>query len=132
MQKTVRGRSSVTSSGNYVFDSLIVKLNLLGYISQSEFYFEDPFWDDLVILLHGKFCDTVLELMMGDLKIVEYWCIRKGLWVNPYNTVLIPFTKERTLTRIKKELLGMKQAFSDEVKTLGFIIDMKFFWNAHI
>lgn len=109
-----------------VIDELIVLLNNLGYYTQG-------YADDIVILTQGKHAGAVSELMQGALGIVEGWCIKENLRVNPTKTKLIPFTNKRKLDKLKPPTLFNEQLqVSREVKYLGLILDCKLTWNPHL
>lgn len=57
---------------NMVIDDLLRKLNREGYNAEG-------FADDIVILLIGKFEETLCSLMRSALSIVEKWCQENGL-----------------------------------------------------
>ncbi len=44
-----------------VVDTLLLKLNVMGYIAQA-------YADDLAIVIQGKYLNTVADLMQGSLK----------------------------------------------------------------
>jgi hypothetical protein len=48
--------------------------------------------DDIAILIHGKFRNTVSELLQEALSMVQCWCDRTQLSINPQKMVIVPFT----------------------------------------
>lgn len=111
---------------NLVVDGLLNTLNDKGYFSQG-------YADDLVILIQGKYLNTISEVMQSALKEVESWCGRVNLKVNPSKTTLVPFTLKRKLEELKPPVLcGERLTLAGEVKYLGIILDTKLTWNPHL
>ena len=110
-----------------VVDSLIKKLNESGVHAQG-------YSDDLTILIRGKFESTLGERMRQLLKIVEKWCLERGLRVNPDKTDLVLFTRRRTCSDQvgRTEFFGKHVELSSQVKYLGVILDSKLNWIAHV
>ncbi len=71
-----------------VVDSLLLKLNVLGYTTQA-------YVDNLAIVIQSKHLNTVADLMQGKLRVVDSWCETKGLYVNPEKTEVLLFTRKR-------------------------------------
>ncbi|XP_067216926.1 uncharacterized protein [Linepithema humile] len=68
--------------------------------------------DDEAILVRGPFLETFLELMQGALEVVEEWCQRTGLAVNPLKTGLTVFTRKYKVgTIVGPTLVGVKRTF---------------------
>jgi hypothetical protein len=87
--------------------------------------------DDIAILIGGKFLNIVPELFQGALSMVQEWCDRTQLSVNPQKMVVVPFTRKRDLRDLKKSTLsGHKLQLTAEVKYLGPILDRGLTWNA--
>ena len=63
-----------------VVDELLLKLTQEGYYIQS-------YADDKAIVIFGKVPNTVTDLMNN-------WCKKEGLGVNPQKTVIVPFTRK--------------------------------------
>lgn len=109
-----------------VIDGLLRKLNQADYNAEG-------FADDLVILIIGKYEDTLCSLMKSALKIVEKWCTENGLSVNPQQTKLVLFTNKRKINKLNlPKLNNIQLSLSDHVKFLGFILDKKLSWKQHI
>ena len=73
-----------------VMDELMFTLNEDGTYAQG-------YADDLVIVISGKFPNTIRELMQRALLRVERWCHKNGLSVNPEKTEVVPFTRRRNV-----------------------------------
>lgn len=90
--------------------------------------------DDLVIIIRGKFTSTLCDLMQNALKIVEKWCRKQNLSVNPEKTKLLHFTKRKgrhiDIDRILLWERPLKA--TNSTKYLGLIIDDKLLWNLHL
>jgi hypothetical protein len=55
--------------------------------------------------------------------IVQQWCERTNLSINPNKTVIIPFTRKRNIKGLKEPILFSKTIqLSDEVKYLGITL----------
>jgi len=109
-----------------VVDELLKELNSMGIYTQG-------YADDIAILVVGNNMRLISEKMQRALKIVEDWCSRVNLSVNPEKTVIVPFTKRRNMEDLKiPTLFGTNLQFAREVKYLGVILDAKLTWNQHI
>lgn len=109
-----------------VVDDLLTELNNKGLYTQG-------YADDLVVLIRGKHAHVISELMQQALNIIESWCNRENLMVNPNKTTMIPFTRRRKLEDIKlPKLFGTELQMSREVKYLGITLDAKLTWNSHL
>ena len=56
--------------------------------------------DDIVILVNGKFPETVSSTMQNAMNIVEKWCKDTQLTINPNKTTVIPFTRKKDLRKL--------------------------------
>ncbi|XP_072161372.1 retrovirus-related Pol polyprotein from type-1 retrotransposable element R1 [Bemisia tabaci] len=111
---------------NLVADELLVRLNEAGYYAQA-------YADDFVILIRGKHCNDLSDLMSGALRIVEEWCRDKNLRVNPTKTTLVPFTRKYNLGNIQApSIFGSEIKVADTVKYLGVYLDKRMNWNQHL
>jgi ribonuclease HI len=111
---------------NLVVDELLRILNEQGFYAQG-------YADDIVILIRGKHLVVCLELVQRALTIVEEWCSREGLTVNPAKTVMVPFTNKRiVLNENLPILLGQRVQVAKEFKYLGVRLDDKLSWNSHL
>lgn len=89
--------------------------------------------DDLVILVNGKFPGTVSGIMNEALRKVERWCQNHQLSINPGKTVVIPFTRKRTLKDMQQlKLYGRVLEMSNDVKYLGVTLDKELNWKKHV
>lgn len=109
-----------------VADELLVKLSECGFYAQG-------YADDIVILVQGKFEETVSDRMQVALNIVAEWCESSGLRVNPKKSHLVAFTKRRNKDKLRKPILfGETINYSKEVKYLGIILDERLNWNSQL
>ncbi|XP_062710910.1 uncharacterized protein LOC134288974 [Aedes albopictus] len=90
------------------------------------------FADDIVIIVRGKYDETVSERMQRALNYTHSWCIKEGLSINPSKVVIVPFTRRRKINLKAFRLGGIQIHPSDRVKYLGLILDAKLNWNAQI
>jgi hypothetical protein len=80
-------------------DELIGGLNGNGYYTLG-------YADDIAILICGKFPNTVSELLQEALSVVQQWCDRTQLSINPQKMVIVPFTRNRDLRSLKEPILS--------------------------
>jgi hypothetical protein len=57
--------------------------------------------DDTAILISEKLPDTVSEFLKGALGMVQQWCDRTQLSINPHRMVMMPFARRRGLRGLK-------------------------------
>jgi hypothetical protein len=89
--------------------------------------------DDIAILINGKFPQAVSEVLQTALGLVQQWCDRTGLSINPSKMVVIPFTKKRVLKGLKElTLFGKTIQLFTEVKYLGLTLDKGLSWGAQL
>ena len=111
---------------NLVANELIVLLNKKGFRTIG-------FADDVFISITGKFLDTLSNLLQSALNLVQNWCTKVGLKVNPNKTVIVPFTNRRKLQGLTEpDFFGTRINFSNECKFLGVILDKKLTWKPHL
>lgn len=108
-----------------VVDDLLVKINNTGITCIG-------YADDLVIISRGKFPNTVGEIMRNALRMVETWCNREGLTVNPAKTTMVAFTRKRSPNFGDIFFYGKSLAFASDVKYLGIFLDEKLTWKRHL
>jgi hypothetical protein len=76
-------------------DELIEGLNENGYNTLG-------YADDIVILVSGKLTYTVSEFLQEALSMVQQWCERTQLSINPQKMVVVPFSRKRDLRGLKE------------------------------
>lgn len=109
-----------------VMDELIAALEAEGFTVIG-------YADDLVIVCRGKFLNSLCESTQRALKIVERWCTKIGLSVNPSKTELVIFTNKRDDTGFKNpKLFGTALERSSSVKYLGLTLTPNLNWKEHI
>ena len=89
--------------------------------------------DDVVLMVKGKFLNTVYELTEGYLNVVSRWANRSGLAVNPSKTELVLFTRRYKIPNVPLPSFGgsLLQP-AEKVKYLGLILDRKLSWRPNI
>ncbi len=111
---------------NLVVDGLLTQITNTGTHIQG-------YADDIVIMVRGRFMETVADVMNEKLKEVLSWCSREGLNVNPAKTTVLPFTRIRNLTALGRlNMNGVHLEVSRSVKFLGVTLDQKLTWNPHL
>jgi hypothetical protein len=109
-----------------VADDLLVTFNNQGYYTQG-------YANDIVILILGKHANTLSELMQMTVEIVEGWCLKEKLQVNPSKTALIPFTDKKNLEGLRlPTFFNERLKIAGEVKYLGLTLDRRLKWNQHL
>ena len=108
-----------------VMDSLLDELAGVGAYVQA-------YADDLVVLVGGKFENTVFEIMERTLSIVPRWCGQRGLSVNASKTEIVLFTRKRKILRRNLVFQGESVQLKTSVKYLGVILDSKLTWMEHL
>jgi hypothetical protein len=64
---------------------------------------------------------------------VQRRCERTDLSINPYKTVIVPFTRKRTIKSLREPTLFNKTIqFSDDVKYLGLVLDKGLTWKGQL
>jgi len=73
--------------------------------------------DDITISVRENLLDTLRDLMIDALKLVQSWCETKGLKVNPLNSNVIVFTRKNKPELVEPLKLGKREiAFTNSVK----------------
>lgn len=88
--------------------------------------------DDIVIMNRGVDVLSLSERMRVALDIVERWCARYGLTVNPDKTECVLFTRRRKLEGVVgPQFYGKTLGLAPKTKYLGLMLDSKLNWSAH-
>lgn len=110
---------------NLLVDSLLSELRVNGFETTG-------YADDGTIQIRGKFLETIVELMQSALGIVERWCLRHGLSVNPRKTEMMLFTERRKIPEVRwPTLFDVQLKLSEKVKYLGVYLDPKLSFKTH-
>jgi hypothetical protein len=56
----------------------------------------------------GKFPNTISDVLQEALGVVQQWCDRTQLSINPQNTVIVPFTRKRDLRGLNEPTFSGK------------------------
>jgi hypothetical protein len=79
------------------------------------------------------FPNTVSELLQEALSMVQQWCDRTQLSINPQKMVTVPFTRKRDLRGLKEPTLsGHTLQLTTDIKYLGLILDKGMTWKAQL
>ena len=111
-----------------VADSLIYEL-------ESKGCHVTAYADDFALVSQGKTAEKACVEMNKYMKIVENWCARNQLHVNPSKTTMVRFTRCTSEVKIKMDQVKL---FGEVVKTdncfkyLGVYLDSKLLMNKHI
>ena len=96
---------------------------LIGGLNENECYILG-YADDIAIFICGKFLNTVSELLQEALTMVQQWCDRIQLSINPQKMVIVPFTRRRDLRGLNEPTLSEHTLhLTTKVKYLGFILE---------
>jgi hypothetical protein len=103
------------------------------YEDSGNWYYALGYADDIAILIHRKFRNTVSEHLLEALNMVSQWCDRKQLSINLQNMVIVSFPQKRDLRGLKEPTLsGHTLQLTTEVKYLGLILDRASTWKAQL
>jgi ribonuclease HI len=111
-----------------VVDSLINEL-------ENEGCHVTAYADDLALVVQGVTATEACEKMNRMMRILESWCIRNLLHVNPAKTTMVRFTRCRAEHKIKMEqvkLFNEPLKLEGWFKYLGVYLDSKLLMNKHI
>jgi hypothetical protein len=109
-----------------VVDELIRGLNgngcyILGYA------------DDIAFFICGKLPNIISELLQETLHMVQQWCDRTQLSINPQKMIIVPSTRKRDFMYLKEPTVsGHTLQLTTEVKYLGLILDKRLTCNAKL
>lgn len=78
-----------------VADNLLKELKSAGFSAHG-------YADDIAITVNGKFFSTLCDRQQSAFKIIEHWCKKTGVSVNPDKVKLILFTKKRRVEGLFK------------------------------
>jgi hypothetical protein len=107
-------------------DQLIAVLNGNGF-------YTPRYADDIAVLIRGKLPNNISELLQEVLSMVQQWCNRTQLSINPQKMVIVPFTRKRDLWDIRKPTLCEHTLQpTTEIKYLGRILDKGLKWNVQL
>ena len=86
--------------------------------------------DDVMLMVSGKFPDTLCDILQGCLNYTHKWASTCGLSLNPLKTKLILFTKKYKPPPLKDiKVQNTTIPLSREIKYLGVILDSKLNWK---
>lgn len=89
--------------------------------------------DDLVILVSGKYLNTIGDLTETALRKLERWAAKCGLRVNQEKTELVLFTRRRVIENFRLPVLGNSTlVLKERAKYLGLILDSKLNWGMNL
>src|SRR5690606_12346067 len=106
-------------SWSLVVNDLLEKQNTGGYHTQA-------YADDIVVLISGKFLETITNLSNSALKIINQLCLDRKLGISASKTTSIAFTRRRRLDDLGPiKIAGNNIPLSQQVKFLGIHLDSK-------
>jgi hypothetical protein len=96
-------------------------------------YYTVRYADDILILINGRFLQTVSEVLQTALCTVQQRCERTNLSIKPSKMIIIPFTRQRNIkARKEPTLLNKTIQLSSEAKYLGLMLDKGLTWKKHL
>jgi hypothetical protein len=111
--------------------SLVVD-EIIGRLSENGYYMLG-YADDIVTLVSGKFLYTVPELLQEALSMVQQWCDRTLVSINPQKLVIVSFKRKRYLRGLKEPTVsGRKLHLTAEVNYLRRTLDEGFTWKTQL
>jgi hypothetical protein len=109
---------------NLLADRLLTITNDLGFNTYG-------YADDIIIIIHGEFAQTVTEIMQEALNVVAKWAAKEGLKISPHKTPIVPFTNRKRTEDLGSLLLhGKELKMLEEVKYFR-VTDSRLNWNQH-
>jgi len=85
------------------------------------------------VLAEGFDLGTVCSVMQTILSMVQKWCKRHDLSVNPTKTEMVSCTRKRRFKNLRApRFFGKELSLSHQVKYLGVILDSKQTWKPHL
>lgn len=89
--------------------------------------------DDGTLLVRSGTLQRLCSVMQRGLSVVEKWCRRNNMTVNPSKTVMVLFTRKlNTANFVAPQIFGEQLLLSDSVKYLGITLDKKLSWKANV
>lgn len=89
--------------------------------------------DDIAIIVDGNLHNSLKDLMINTLKLIQGWCENVCLTRNPLKTKSMDFTWKHKPEPIELLSLGGREvAVTNSVKYLGVFLDPKIIWKQHI
>ena len=86
--------------------------------------------DDVVIIVRGRFINTISNIVTEGLRCVERGCNKEGLSVNPQKTTMVAFTNKKTVVE-NIMFLNWVLDCSENIKYLGMLFDSKLNEKTH-
>ena len=103
------------SHSTYFIRQFLVIVPFVGYYFGKIVCIGDNYvYQNIVIIVQGKYVHTVREIMQEALNIVVKWADEEGLNISPHKTAIVPFTNRR-----KTEGLGPLILHGKELEMLG-------------
>lgn len=89
--------------------------------------------DDVVVIVIGKFLDTLVDILESVLRHIKNWTSTKGLNVNAAKTEIVLFTRKYKIPAFRNPRVGgVDIPITDKAKYLGIILDRKLSWHPNL
>lgn len=109
-----------------VVDEILVRVSEAGFNIEG-------FADDLFVMAKGFDLGVMCNQIQQIFRMIEIWCNKVQLKINPSKVNLVIFTNKRLLQGYKNPILyGMEIKPSESMKYLGVHLDSKLNFNQHI
>jgi hypothetical protein len=91
---------------------------------QKEGFLVYGYADEITVSVRENLLNTLRDLMIDALELVQSWCDTKGLKINPLKSNVIVFTRKYKPEPAEPLKLGRSEiAFTNSVKYLGVFLD---------
>ena len=124
--KVVGGCLQEGSLSPLLWNPVVDRLSVTNDLGFSTFGYAD----DIVIIVQGKFSNTIRHIMQQALNVVVKWAAKERLNISLQKTVFVPITIRKKTAWLRPLLLhGNELIMLEDVNYPGVILDSKCNWN---